>query len=103
MKIEIYVGLGYRADGSEISEDDRVLIQDEIGEILLDYFPGYTRIPANGAWHGIREVGEVYVVLYTEHDIPPGPIVRSAAEKIRHAANQSCVAVNITKSDVMFI
>ncbi len=101
MKIEFYIGLGYRADSTPISDSERVEISDKIDFILTTEFGGYTRIESGGSWEGVKEAGAVYTVL--TNNIIPIPKVESIAGNIRDAASQSCVAVAVTPTLVSFV
>lgn len=103
MKIEIYVGVGKDKDGIDITKSDRAEMETAIRKELSDSFGGFTEYChfTTGEWQGIREEVRKYDVL--ADDNLAECLIRESVARIRDIARQSCVAVNITKSDVLFV
>lgn len=102
MKIEFYIGAGRDKDDTPIAMEEAWAIRAKLQAKLTEHFGGWTEIPGcAGEWEGIKEPVYRFDVL-TEHE-PASENLHKISAELRDIARQTCIAVNVVKSDVMFV
>ena len=102
MKIEFYIGAGKDSAGNPIPMEEAWAIRARIQWILTREFGGWTEHPGcTGEWEGIKEPVYRFDILI-EHEPSASKLTRISAD-LRTIARQTCIAVNVVKSDVMFV
>lgn len=107
MKIEFYIGAGRDRDDKPIAMEEAWAIRAKLEAKLTEAFGGWTQHPGCiGEWEGIKEPAyrfDVLTSLDIDAKVPWYPIVTKISAELRDIARQTCIAVNVVKSDVMFV
>lgn len=106
MKIEFYIGAGKDSAGNPIPMEEAWEIRAALQAKLTEHFGGWTEHPGcAGEWEGIQEPVYRFDVLsqWDSSPVPWKPLLTKISEDLRTIARQTCIAVNVVKSDVMFV